>query len=89
MTWTPVLKPTDATYTRTNVQGREQYDQSSITYDDPGIFYDGVDMAAWTDIAKPTLPITRVGISAGLLIPLTIVSSTVGTDWTSVNKPTT
>ncbi len=33
--------------------GREQYDQSDIMYDDPNVFYDGVNPNQWTKVAKP------------------------------------
>lgn len=52
--YTYISKPVGADYTNINTQGREQYDQSSITYDDAGIFYDGVDENAYTYINKPS-----------------------------------
>lgn len=51
--WNNIPKPTGTNYTNDNPQGREQYDQSSIMYDDPNIFYDGVNQSQWTDINKP------------------------------------
>ena len=53
MTWTFVGKPTASVYTNVNPMGKEQYDQSSLTYDDANTFYDGVNAAQWTGIAKP------------------------------------
>lgn len=53
MSWINVAKPTGRPYTNVNVQGKEQYDQASIMYDDPNVFYDGVNQAAWTNILKP------------------------------------
>ena len=53
MPWTNVAKPTGTSYTPVNTQGKEQYDQSDLEYDDADIFYDGVNEAAWTNIAKP------------------------------------
>ncbi len=85
--WTSVPKPTGRPYTNINVDGKTQYDQSNITYDDPNTFYDGVDVLAWKDVAKPLPPIIYAGEASGLLIPLTFVSSTYGTDWTPVPKP--
>ena len=52
--YTRIDKPTGTSYTNTNVQGREQYDQSTIQYDDFAVFYDGVDENAYTNLAKPT-----------------------------------
>lgn len=87
--WTNIPKPTDATYTNINVQGREQYDQANLTYDDANTFYDGVDMAAWVNVNKPALPMVRAGIASGLIMPLTFPTSVLGTQWTPVNKPIT
>jgi glutaredoxin len=52
--YTYIQKPTDATYEYSNPQGKEHYDQASITYDDPQVFYDGINQSAYTDIIKPT-----------------------------------
>ena len=52
--YTYVAKPISSIYTNVNAQGREQYDQASLTYDDSGTFYDGVDENAYTSVAKPT-----------------------------------
>lgn len=52
--WTTVPKPTTPTWTNTNPQGKEQYDQPSIAYDDVNVFYDGINQSQWTDVAKPT-----------------------------------
>lgn len=54
MAWSAIAKPTGRNYTNLNPMGKEQYDQSSILYDDPNTFYDGVNMGQWTDIAKPS-----------------------------------
>ncbi len=53
-TYTNIPKPVGTTYTNTNTVGKEQYDQSSITYDDASIFYDGVNTSAYTTISKPS-----------------------------------
>jgi hypothetical protein len=52
--YTYPAKPTDATYLDVNPQGREQYDDGVIAYDDSGIFYDGTDENAYTSVSKPT-----------------------------------
>lgn len=53
-TYTYIAKPTASTYTNINPQGKEQYDQVSLMYDDPNTFYDGTNMAQYTKVAKPT-----------------------------------
>lgn len=52
--WTNVGKPSIASWTNSNPQGKEQYDEASITYDDPNVFYYGVNVNQWTDVSKPT-----------------------------------
>lgn len=54
MAWTPIAKPSTSAYTNVNAQGKEQYDQASLTYDDVNTFYDGVNTTAWTNLNKPT-----------------------------------
>lgn len=92
--YTYIAKPIDDTYSAVNAQGREQYDQATISYDDPNVFYDGVDINAYVYVAKPTgngsVEITP-GMATGLLIPLTYSTSYIfdNDDWTKVIKPTT
>lgn len=54
MAWSNVAKPTGPTYTLVNPQGKEIYDQPDLTYDDADVFYDGINEAMWTSVAKPT-----------------------------------
>ena len=91
-----IPKPTDATWTKVNVaEGKEQYDQADIIYDDPLVFYDGTNENAYTKVAKPvsieTTVTIRVGMATGLLIPLTYATphTFIMDDWTRVNKPIT
>lgn len=87
MTWTNATKPTTSGWANTNPSGRTQYDQSDITYDDPNMFYDGVNPSQWTGIDK------SVGYllleDGGLLLQedgdrLILTGAT----WTDVIKPT-
>lgn len=55
MTWTPIAKPTNSTWTNPNPGGKTQYDQATVIYDDPNVFYDGVNNSAWTPIVKPAI----------------------------------
>ncbi len=54
MAWNKVNKPGAQSYTNENPQGREQYDQFSVLYDDPNTFYDGINPNQWTDVNKPS-----------------------------------
>lgn len=54
MVYVKIAKPTGTTYTNLNPQGKEQYDQASLTYDDPNTYYDGTIMGQYTKIAKPS-----------------------------------
>ncbi len=85
--WTNIPKPTGANYTNVNTQGREQYDEATLTYDDANTFYDGIDMSAWTTVPKPAQPISRAGKASGLLMPISNPISIMSTDWIPVNKP--
>jgi hypothetical protein len=54
MAWTTIPKPTSSGFTAINPVGREQYDQSDVTYDSSTVFYDGTNVSQWTSISKPT-----------------------------------
>ena len=53
-TYTNITKPSGTSYTQENAQGKEQYDQASIEYDDTDIFYDGINENLYTNISKPS-----------------------------------
>ena len=53
-TWNNIAKPTGTAYTNVNPVGKQQYDQSSIEYDDVNVFYDGVNQSLWNNITKPS-----------------------------------
>ncbi len=53
-TYTNITKPSGTSYTNMNGVGREQYDQSTITYDEATIFYDGIDENLYTNLNKPS-----------------------------------
>lgn len=48
-----IAKPTTLNWNTLNSQGREQYDQADIEYDDPDVYYDGINPSQWTNTAKP------------------------------------
>lgn len=54
-TYTKIPKPTLGVYTNLNPQGKEQYDQQSIAYDDVNTFYDAVNMTQYTKISKASV----------------------------------
>lgn len=80
-------------YIYVNTTGRQTYDEPLLAYDDSTTFYDGVDMSAWTSVAKPTGTGSSImaGYSKGLLIPLTVSSVVTisDTSWIMINKPIT
>lgn len=51
--YTNIAKPVGSTYTNQNTIGKEQYDQSTLQYDNAFTFYDGVNESMYTNIAKP------------------------------------
>jgi len=53
MAWTKIDKPTSSVITTVNPQGKETYDQNSLTYDDANTFYDGTNPNQWSTLAKP------------------------------------
>lgn len=55
MPYTNIAKPTGANYTNPNVSGKQTYDQSDITYDDSGTFYDSINYLAYTNLATPSV----------------------------------
>lgn len=54
MAWTNVSKPGAQTWTANNPVGKEQYDDSLVTYDSTSTYYDGINPAQWTDVSKPS-----------------------------------
>jgi len=96
MAWTTISKPGPATYTNLNSQGREQYDQATLSYDDSSTFYDGINQDQWTMLAKPTggsnfTATIQVGMVTGLIMPPTYSTEhviQVNSDiWTKIPKP--
>lgn len=84
MAWTPVAKPSSTNYTNVNPDGKTQYDQSDIAYDDSSIFYDGVNPAQWTDVTKPSYTLAWNDLPTAFQN----YNSPWGyNSWTHVNKP--
>lgn len=89
MTWTSISKPVGTSYTNLNADGKTQYDQSSVTYDDPTMFYDGINPGQWTDIAKPAL----AGYGSYTWNELSIIwdnaeNTWENSAWINIDKPT-
>lgn len=55
MSWTTVPKPSAGSYTNVNPVGRQQYDQSDVTYDSSTTYYDSNNLMAWTNVATPSV----------------------------------
>jgi hypothetical protein len=84
MAWTNIPKPVGTNYTNVNPNGKTQYDQADIEYDDPDIFYDGINPNQWTDVLKPSFSLTW----NDLPIAWQDYNSPWGSPtWTKVNKP--
>lgn len=91
--WTKVTKPTSSVWSNVNAQGKEQYDQPTLTYNDANTFYDGINTNQWTDIAKPTGASAfnvGVGNATGLIMSPTYPYARSGSAsrWIKVSKPT-
>lgn len=52
--YTNITKPSGTSYSNTNTVGKEQYDQSTLIYDDAGVFYDGINQNQYTNFTKPS-----------------------------------
>lgn len=84
MAWTNVNKPTGTLYTNVNPSGKEQYDQSNLTYNNAVTYYDGVNPSQWTDISKPGYGLTW----NDLAVAWQSYNNTWGSNsWRNVNKP--
>lgn len=91
-TYTNIPKPTDSTWNPIITKGQEQYDQSNIFYDDTAVFYDGINIADWTNVLKPVSAqkFIRAGMITGLLGPVTYSTAySIGqAEWNKIIKPT-
>lgn len=89
--YTNIPKPVGANYTNLNAQGREQYDQADLSYDDSSTYYDGVNQLAYTNVAKPFNSGGNItmGMTTGLLIPFTYSTnhSLASDPYTYIQKP--
>jgi len=62
MAWNNVTKPSTLSWTPVNTPGKQSYDEATVMYDDPNTYYDSVNPAMYTNIAKPTTPSSWVSI---------------------------
>ena len=53
-TYTNITKPSSTPYTDSHPQGKEQYDESTLTYDSDSTFYDGTNTGLYTNVSKPS-----------------------------------
>jgi len=87
MPYVNVPKPTGTPYTNVIAAG-VVYDGGSISYDDSSIFYDGINTAAYTNLAKPSQ--TKLGqfIWDQMTMIWNNALDTWGSnDYTDINKP--
>lgn len=52
--YTNIPKPTGASYSSVNPEGRYVWDDAGIFWDDSGVYWDGNTPATYTLVAKPT-----------------------------------
>lgn len=89
MAWTNVAKPGAQNWIDSHPQGKEQYDESTVTYDSTDTFYDGVNPGQWTNVAKPSgRVLVQAGMATGLIMPPTSSREVTIDSWTRVAKPT-
>lgn len=89
--YTNIPKPTDSNYIGVYTQGKQNYDDPTISFDDIAVFYDSTNYSAYTTVNKPNGYMTLTpGMTMGLLIPLTNpVNREIGQPYVKINKPTT
>lgn len=85
--YTYVSKPTSSIYSYANPEGKQQYDQNDIAYDDPSVFYDSYNPNAYTNVSKPTSDATWDEINSTW--NQMVQSWDEADDYTKVSKPTT
>ncbi len=52
MAYSNVPKPVGTSYTKINTSGFQTYDDALVSYDDPNVFYDGINPNMYTNIVK-------------------------------------
>lgn len=52
MSWTNIQKPTFSAWNNSNPSGKQQYDETDITYNDASVFYDSINPAQWNNVAR-------------------------------------
>lgn len=53
MVYVNIPKPTGGSYTKISIGGNPSYDEPTVLYDDPLVYYDGFDSNMYTNISKP------------------------------------
>jgi len=52
MSWTSIAKPTGTSYTKINAY-LPSFDEPNLSFDDANNYFDGLNTASWSKIAKP------------------------------------
>lgn len=52
-TYQNITKPTGTTYSNQNFTGKEQFDDANVLYDDPNVFWDGINSSQYTKVSYP------------------------------------
>lgn len=91
--YTYVAKPTSSAYSLQTFEGRQIYDDITLSYDKSTALYDSINTSAYTKVAKPADGNARTltpGMTIGLLMPLTYATTTIVSSdvYTHIPKPT-
>lgn len=89
VSWTNIPKPTGTPYTKVSYRGGEFFDDAAVDFDDPDIFFDGIDESAWTMVSRESqYEFVSVGMLTGLIAPPVYSQfKRLKDPWVRVSKP--
>lgn len=69
--------------------GKVSYDDMSINYDNPNVYYDGINNSLWKYVPKASFgSLRKVGMATGLIMPPTYSTEEAVNGWTFIPKGT-
>ena len=70
MSYTNISKPTGASYTKVSYQGGEYFDDAEALFDDPDVFFNGINSSEWTMVPRESqYEFVNAGMLTGLIAP--------------------